>query len=101
MPFPQNDPFKNDGRTSINYPLKQQRLDKCFPPVFYLKPVSLWKHMKSSKRQFDIIEYASIFRKNEYNFWFMYEKQLDLWEIDNFSWMHGYLNTFKFSPSCD
>ena len=26
----QNDPFKNDvRRTSINYPLKQQRLDKC------------------------------------------------------------------------
>ena len=27
--FPQNDPFKHDSRTSINYPLKQQRLDKC------------------------------------------------------------------------
>ena len=34
LPFPQNDPFRNDVGRSINYPLKQQRLDKCFPPVF-------------------------------------------------------------------
>ena len=40
-PFPQNDPFKNDVRTSINYPLKQQRLDKCSNGCF-LKNFCCW-----------------------------------------------------------